>query len=167
MVIQSTRFRHRLNAPPALMLKGSGESPVTYLNKGSHYSISVEDTLRAGLSHAKRLYCTSVQLVFDTEQQRKQPLSSWHLWEQSRDDEAVRSFEGRSLAIEYVGPQESDRQEFAPNHLITHSDGFSLMWSADHNDLRPFSIEFRLNFRSTDFSLCKGVIGMYVRKRCG
>lgn len=42
------RFCHKLHAPPALMLKGSGGSPVTYLSKGSHYSISIEDTLRAG-----------------------------------------------------------------------------------------------------------------------
>ena len=141
------------------MLKESGGSPVTYLNKGSRYSISVEDTLRAGSNPGKKVYCTSVQVVFDTEQQRQQPLAYWQLWEQNRDDDEVRSFEGRSQAIEYVGPHESDPQDHMMNLQVVHSDGFSLITSVDHNDTRPFSISIRLNFRSTDFSHCKGVIG--------
>lgn len=159
--LSSNRFRHRLDTPPALMLKGSGE--VTYLNKGSHYSISVEDGMRAGSSPIKKLYCTSVQVVFDAEQQRQQPLTSWHLWEQNRGDEAVRSYEGKSLAIEYINPQESDHQDPATVLRVTHSDGFSLMWSAEPSDLTQFSVGFRLNFRSTDFSICKGVIGVAMR----
>ena len=142
------------------MLKGSGESPVTYLNKGSHYSISVEDTLRAGSDPGKKVYCTSVQVVFDTEQQRQQPLACWRLWENNRDDDEVRSNEGRSQAIEYVDPHESDHPDHGANSQVVHSDGFSLMWSADHSDMRQFSIAFRLNFRSTDFSHCKGVMGV-------
>lgn len=106
------------------------------------------------------MYCTSVQVVFDTEQQRQQPLAYWRLWEKSRDDDEVRSIEGRSQAIEYVDPHESDHPDQGANSQVVHSDGFSLMWSADHNDMRQFSIAFRLNFRSTDFSHCKGVMGV-------
>ncbi|KAF6235873.1 hypothetical protein HO173_006069 [Letharia columbiana] len=111
------RFCHKLHAPPALMLKGSGESPVTYLNKGSHYSISVEDTLRAGPDPGE-------------------------------------------VEKKYVDPHESDHPDHGANSQVVHSDGFSLMWSADHSDMRQFSIAFRLNFRSTDFSHCKGVMGV-------
>lgn len=145
------------------MSKGSGEIPMTYLNKGSHYSILVEDTLRARSLPGKKVYRTSVQVVFDTEQQRQQPLAYWQLWEQNRDDDEARSFKGRSLAIEYVGPHESDHQDHVGNLQIVHSDGFSLIWSADHSDMKQFSFTVRLNFRSTDFSHCKGVVGVAVQ----
>lgn len=145
------------------MLKGSSESSTTYLNKGSRYSILVEDTSRAG-SIADKVYRTSVQVVFDTEQQRQQPLAYWQLWEQNRDDDEVRSVEGKSQAIEYVAPHESDHQDHVAILQVVHSDGFSLMWSADNNNnTRQFPVGIRLNFRSTDFSHCKGVIGKFIR----
>ena len=134
---------------------------MTYLNKSSRYTISVEDTLRAEMSPGKKVYYTSVQVVFDTERQRQQPLSYWQLWEQARNDDG--SAEGRSHAIEYLNPCESDRQDHMANLQVVHSDGFSLMWSADHASKGAFFIPFRLNFRSTDFSHCKGVIGAAMR----
>lgn len=78
------------------MLRGSGGSPVIYLDKGSHYSISIEVTLRAGSSPGEKVYYTSMQVVFDAEQQRQQPLAYWLLWEQNRGDDEVRSVDGRS-----------------------------------------------------------------------
>ena len=163
MSVSRARFRHRLDATPALMPKDSGGSPVTYLNKGSRYYISVEDTLRAESNPGKKVYCTSVQVAFDTEQQRQQPLAYWQLWEQNQDDDEVRSVEGRSQAIEYVDTPESDHQNHVTKLQVVHSDGFSLMWSANYNDKRQFSIPIRLNFRSTDFSHCKGVIGTCIQ----
>ena len=133
---------------------------MTYLNKGSQYSMLVEDTSRTESNPGKKVYRTSVQVVFDTEPQRQQPLAYWQLWEQNRDDDEVRSFEGRSQAIEYVGPHGSDRQDHMAKLQAVHSDGFSLMWSVDENDTRQFSFTIRSNFRSTDFSHCKGVIGV-------
>lgn len=135
---------------------------MTYLNKGSCYTISVEDTLRAKLSPGKQIYYTSVQVVFDTERQRQQPLSSWQLWEHARNHDEC-SAEGRSFAIEYLGPREADHQDHVATVQVVHSDGFSLMWSADHDIKGAFFIPFRLNFRSTDFSHCKGVIGAAMR----
>ena len=108
------------------------------------------------------MYYTSVQVVFDTEQQRQQPLSSWQLWEQARNHDE-RSAEGRSHAIEYLNPREADHQGHVATLQVVHSDGFSLMWSADQANKGAFFIPFRLNFRSTDFSHCKGVIGAAMR----
>lgn len=136
---------------------------MTYLNKGSRYCILVEDTLHAELNPGRKVYCTSVQVAFDTEQQRQQPLTYWQLWEQNRDGNEVRSVEGKSQAIEYMDPDGSDLQKRVANLRVVHSDGFSLMWSADHNEMRQFSIPIRLHFRSTDFSYCKGVIGTCIR----
>ena len=108
------------------------------------------------------MYYTSVQVVFDTERQRQQPLSSWQSWEQARNHDEY-SAEGRSHAIEYLNPREADHQDRAATLQVVHSDGFSLMWSADQANKGAFSIPFRLNFRSTDFSHCKGVIGAAMR----
>ena len=135
---------------------------MTYLNKSSRYTISVEDKLRAELSPGKKIYYTSVQVVFDTERQRQQPLSFWQLWEQTRNDDEC-SADGRSHAIEYLEPREAGHQAHVANLQVVHSDGFSLMWSADHDNQGAFIIPFRLNFRSTDFSHCKGVIGAAMR----
>ena len=131
---------------------------MTYLNKGSPYSILVEDKLCTGSNLGKMYYCTSVQVVFDTEQQRQQSLEYWQIWGKSRDEDGV-----RSQAVEYIGPLEFDHQDHVSNLRVVHSDGFSVVWSADHSDMRQHSITFQLNFRSTDFSQCKGVIGMCVR----
>ena len=135
---------------------------MTYLNKGSQYSIVVEDTLNAESNPGTMVYRTSVHVGFDTEQQRQHPLAYWQMWEQNRDDE-VFSVDGKSRAIEYVGPQESDNQENLANLSAVHSDGFSLVWSADPTGKRQLCIAIRLNFRSTDFSHSKGVIGTWVR----
>ena len=135
---------------------------MTYLNKSSRYTISVEDTLRTELSPGKKIYYTSVQVVFDTERQRQQPLSFWQLWEQTRNHDEC-SAKGRSHAIEYLNPREAGHQDHVANLQVVHSDGFSLMWSADHDNKGAFIIPFRLNFRSTDFSHCKGVIGAAMR----
>ena len=135
---------------------------MTYLNKSSRYTISVKDKLRAELSPGKKNYYTSVQVVFDTERQRQQPLSFWQLWEQARNDDEC-SAEERSYAIEYLDPREAGHQAHVANLQVVHSDGFSLMWSADHDNKGAFIIPFRLNFRSTDFSHCKGVIGAAMR----
>ena len=111
------------------------------------------------------MYYTSVQVVFDTERQRQQPLSSWQSWEQARNHDEC-SAEGRSHAIEYLDPREADHQDHVATLQVVHSDGFSLMWSADQANKGAFFIPFRLNFRSTDFSHCKGVIGAAMRLCC-
>ena len=108
------------------------------------------------------MYYTSVQVVFDTERQRQQPLTSWQLWEQARNHDEC-SAEGKSRAIEYLNPREADHKDHVATLQVVHSDGFSLMWSADQANKGAFFIPFRLNFRSTDFSHCKGVIGAAMR----
>ena len=108
------------------------------------------------------MYYTSVQVVFDTERQRQQPLSSWQSWEQAQNHDES-SADGRSHAIEYLNPREADHQGHVATLQVVHSDGFSLTWSADQADKGALSIPFRLNFRSTDFSHCKGVIGAAMR----
>lgn len=47
-----------------------------------------------------------------------------------------------------------------------HSDGFSLMWNAEAEESKQYTITFQLNFLSTDFSRSKGVNGVAMRLNC-
>lgn len=156
-----------LEAPPALR-KQSEQSLVTYLNKGSRYSLLVEDTAAsASNSPTNRLYCTSIQVAFDTEDRRERPLASWQLWDQSRGADEGHLFNGRFQAIEFVDsiPTDGPVQNISKVQVV-HSDGFSLVWGADCDSLKECSIKFQLNFLSTDFSHVKGIHGVSMQLCC-
>ena len=153
-----SRFLHKLDVPPALP-KSPEETAVTYLNKGSQYSLLVEDTSATNSNSGRTLYCTSVQVAFDTESRRQKPVASWQLWDQSRGADEGHLFNGRFQAIEFVKSNNHESTNHMSNAQVVHSDGFSLVWSADSSIPRQCSIKFQLNFLSTDFSLVKGVHG--------
>ena len=158
------RFRHRLDAPPAL-LKKSDETAVTYLNKGAQYSLLVEDTSPLTSDPDNMLYCTSIQIAFDSEPQRRCPAALWRLWDQSRGADEGHLFDERFLAIEYVTSElvysdKSDDRNHISNVQAVHSDGFSLVWGTNRHGSRECSITIQLNFLSTDFSHAKGVHGV-------
>lgn len=141
---------------------------VTYLNKGAQYSILVKDTAGSPVDTANnRLYCTSVQIAFDTEAQRKRPLASWQLWNQTRGADEDHVIHGRFQAIESVNslPSENPDQNI-PKVQVVHSDGFSLVWGADCGSPREYSFKFQLNFLSTDFSHVKGIHGASMQLCC-
>lgn len=162
-----TRFCHILNAPPALR-KEPGENLVTYLNKGSQYSLLVKDTAVSSADTANnRLYCTSVQVAFDTEAQRERSLASWQLWNQTRGANEGHLIHGRFLAIELINSAPSDKSDqIIPKAQVVHSDGFSVVWGADRGSRRECSIKFQLNFLSTDFSHVKGIHGASMQLCC-
>ena len=159
------RFLHKLNAPPALIRKPD-EDAVTYLNKGSTYSLLVQDTLPCASESGNTLYCTSVQIAFDTESRRKRPLVSWRLWDQGRGADEGHLFNGRFQAIKFVDSRNPDNPNNMSNLQVVHSDGFSLVWSVDPGLPRHCSIKFQLNFLSTDFSHAKGVHGVTMQLCC-
>lgn len=162
-----TRFCHILNAPPALR-KEPGGNLVTYLNKGSQYTLLVKDTAVSSADTAKRrLYCTSVQVAFDTEAQRERPLASWQLWNQTRGTDEGHLHQGKFLAIEFVNMVPSDNSNQSVSKVqVVHSDGFSLVWDADCGSPRECSLTFQLNFLSTDFSHVKGIHGLSMQLCC-
>ena len=132
---------------------------MTYLNKGAHYSIFVEDTVQPSAVSDPVLYCTSVQVAFNTESRRQNPLESWRLWDDSRGADEGNLFNGRFQAIEYIESSNFDNPNDMSNIQVVHSDGFSLVWRADPRASRRIAIKFQLNFLSTDFSNAKGVHG--------
>ncbi|KAK5092509.1 hypothetical protein LTR70_001911 [Exophiala xenobiotica] len=163
-----TRFRYHttLNAPTA-MVRSSDEIPVTYLNKGQAYTMSIYDALpSSGASNVR--YRTYVRIGFEDEQQRARPGACWQLWREGRGSNEAHQRGGKLLAVEYVDPnQGGDDETRKPQIELERAsfDGFVVNWFPNirANGVADCSISVRFNFLSTDFSHSKGVKGIPVR----
>ncbi|EDN95155.1 hypothetical protein SS1G_11030 [Sclerotinia sclerotiorum 1980 UF-70] len=129
------RFHVILNAPTA-MIKQADEIPVTYLNKGQAYSVSVMDTgLTQPLQPGTR-YRTFVRISFEDEQQRQRPASCWQLWKEGRGTNEAHQRGGKLQAVEYVEstqPGESDDKRTRVELDTASFDGFSVIWTPAPN----------------------------------
>lgn len=161
----SFRFHVTLNAPTA-MIKQSDEVPVTYLNKGQAYAISLIDTAPPQTSSSLK-YRTFIRISFEDEQQRQRPAACWQLWKEGRGTTEAHQRGGRLQAVEFVDPGQVGGGEVQGRpriHLESSSfDGFTVTWSPVHNATPECSLAVRFNFLSTDFSHSKGVKGIPVR----
>jgi hypothetical protein len=165
-LVNRFRFHTVMNAPTA-MIKHSDEIPITYLNKGQAYSMSITDTTRTQESSlsAAVTYRTFIRVSFEDEEQRQRPGSCWQLWKEGRGTNEAHLRGGKLQAVEYVeaasGDDESDRTKVEIESASF--DGFSVLWSPPPNGPADFSVSVRFNFLSTDFSHSKGVKGIPVR----
>lgn len=159
------RFHVTLNAPTA-MIKHAEEIPVTYLNKGQAYSISIVDTApRVPLPPGTR-YRTFIRISFEDEQQRQRPGTCWQLWKEGRGTNEAHQRGGKLQAVEYVEatqPADSDDKRTRVDLDTASFDGFSVVWTPGLNGSSECNIAVRFNFLSTDFSHSKGVKGIPVR----
>lgn len=162
----SFRYHVTLNAPTA-MIKHVDEIPVTYLNKGQAYSISLLDTTPVQTSTHLLKYRSFIRISFEDEQQRQRPAACWQLWKEGRGTNEAHQRGGRLQAVEFVDPSQvggGDMQGRPRIELESASfDGFVVTWSPVHNTAPECSIAVRFNFLSTDFSHSKGVKGIPVR----
>jgi hypothetical protein len=160
------RFHTTLNAPTA-MIKHADEIPVTYLNKGQAYTISIFDTRPPAMQATPVRYRTFVRVSFEDEQQRARPGACWQLWKEGRGSNEAHQRGGKLLAVEYVDPNQGgdDAIRKSQVELETASfDGFAVTWYPNSAAGVPdCSISVRFNFLSTDFSHSKGVKGIPVR----
>ncbi|KAF7883881.1 hypothetical protein EAF00_011193 [Botryotinia globosa] len=159
------RFQAVLNAPTA-MVKNSQEIPVTYLNKGQAYSVSILDTEAGHALQPGTRYRTFVRISFEDEQQRQRPASCWQLWKEGRGTNEAHQRGGKLQAVEYVESTqlgESDDKRTRMELDTASFDGFSVIWTPAANCVPECNIAVRFNFLSTDFSHSKGVKGIPVR----
>lgn len=161
------RFRYHvtLNAPTA-MVKSREEIPVTYLNKGQAYSISVVDTVPPSPSPGVVRYRTFVRISFQDEDQRQKAAQCWQLWKEGRGINEAHQRGGKLQAVEYVensGTNEEDKKRQRIDVESSSFDGFSVIWSPNVNGAAEVTINVRFNFLSTDFSHSKGVKGIPVQ----
>ncbi|TPX18143.1 uncharacterized protein E0L32_002652 [Thyridium curvatum] len=159
------RFHSTLNAPTA-MIKHADEIPVTYLNKGQAYSLSIIDTASTLPIIPGTRYRTYVRVSFEDEQQRQKPGVCWSLWKEGRGTNEAHQRGGKLQAVEYVEagqPAEGDDKRTRIELESSSFDGFSVLWTPGIHGAGECSIAVRFNFLSTDFSHSKGVKGIPVR----
>ncbi|KAJ9148552.1 CP2 transcription factor [Pleurostoma richardsiae] len=159
------RFHATLNAPTA-MIRHADEIPVTYLNKGQAYSLSIVDTETTAPVVPGVRYRTFVRVSFEDEQQRQKPNVCWSLWKEGRGTNEAHQRGGKLQAVEYVEagqPVEGDDKRTRTEIESASFDGFSVIWTPGANGAAECNIAVRFNFLSTDFSHSKGVKGIPVR----
>ncbi|KAI1082446.1 CP2 transcription factor-domain-containing protein [Whalleya microplaca] len=159
------RFHSTLNAPTA-MIRHADEIPVTYLNKGQAYSLSVIDSTSTVPIVPGTKYRTFVRISFEDDQQRQKPGVCWSLWKEGRGTNEAHQRGGKLQAVEYVEagqPAEGDDKRTRVELESASFDGFSVTWTPGINGTAECNIAVRFNFLSTDFSHSKGVKGIPVR----
>lgn len=162
------RFRYHvtLRAPTA-MVKDHNEIPVSYLNKGQAYSLSVADTTPPSRTAQPVKYRTFVRVSFQDKEQRSKPASCWQLWKEGRGSNEAHQRGGKLQAVEYVDPIQGGLEDQKNRQIQLESssfDGFCVTWTANPATGNPdCAISVRFNFLSTDFSHSKGVKGIPVR----
>lgn len=164
--LSTEKFRYHvtLNAPTA-MIKHPDEIPVTYLNKGQAYTISIADTVPPALGSNAR-YRTYVRISFHDEGQRAKPAQCWQLWKEGRGTNEAHQRGGRLQAVEFVENSANGEDEKKKGKVELESasfDGFAVTWSPSTAGQTDTLISVRFNFLSTDFSHSKGVKGIPVR----
>jgi hypothetical protein len=167
MILSGEKFRFHvtLNAPTA-MIRHADEIPVTYLNKGQAYSVSIIDTTPTMPLPAGIRYRTFIRISFEDEQQRQRPATCWQLWKEGRGTNEAHQRGGKLQAVEYVEASqsgESDDRRTCVELDTASFDGFSVIWTPGANGMPECNIAVRFNFLSTDFSHSKGVKGIPVR----
>ena len=159
------RFHVVLNAPTA-MISNADEIPVTYLNKGQAYSVSIVDTQPMLPVPVGTRYRTFVRISFEDEQQRQRPASCWQLWKEGRGTNEAHQRGGKLQAVEYVeATQQADSDDKRTRVELESAsfDGFSVVWTPGAAGQAECTLAVRFNFLSTDFSHSKGVKGIPVR----
>lgn len=159
------RFHSTLNAPTA-MIKHADEIPITYLNKGQAYSLSVVDTSGTVPVQPGTKYRTFVRVSFEEEEQRQKPSVCWGLWKEGRGTNEAHQRGGKLQAVEYVeAGQPAETDDKRPRIEVESSsfDGFCVTWTPGANGSPEVNLAVRFNFLSTDFSHSKGVKGIPVR----
>lgn len=147
------------------MIKHPDEIPVTYLNKGQSYSISIVDTEAPPSSSTRpQRYRTYIRVSFDDEQQRSRPAACWQLWKEGRGINEAHQRGGKLQAVEYIDSLPSNGDCPQVEVESTSFDGFSVTWSRNPTTgASECTVTVRFNFLSTDFSHSKGVKGIPVR----
>ena len=161
----SHRYHATLHAPTA-MIRHVDEIPITYLNKGQTYTLSILDTAPAQVSLTPTTYRTYVRISFEDEQQRRRPAACWQLWKEGRGTNEAHHRGGRLQAVEFVQAGQKTGETSGRNNVELTSasfDGFAVTWSPAMHGSAECAIAVRFNFLSTDFSHSKGVKGIPVR----
>jgi hypothetical protein len=173
LIYDRFRFHTELNAPTA-MVKRADEIPLTYLNKGTTYILTIRDTKPL---QDFPIYRTSIRISFENDVQRQSPQTFWQLWKEGRGTNEAHHRGGRVQGAEFVALVPLNSSGYHIELQKTSLDGFSVIWYPTDQQRNPFlqpqedgsreqpncQVGIRFNFLSTDFNHYKGVKGVPVR----
>lgn len=149
------------------MIRHQDEIPITYLNKGQAYAMTILDGMGPLPGPGPVKYRTVVRISFEDEEQRQRPAACWQLWKEGRGLAEAHLRGGRLQAVEYVDPNQGGAEEGNRPRVELESasfDSFSVTWTPVPSAASTeCSVAVRFNFLSTDFSHSKGVKGIPVR----
>lgn len=145
------------------MLLHGNEKPVTYLNNGQIYSLTLADSTPPTKEAGVFEYRTFVHVSFEEEDRRSNPAASWQLWKGGRGLKEAHERKGKVLAVEYIGSSQGDRKQGHRRVQLEEPsvNGFCVVWTVDLT--YEVAILLKFNFVSTDFTRSKGVKGVPVR----
>lgn len=146
------------------MIHNPNDTPVTYLNKGHTYSLSITDSRPPPWTEGLVKYRTSIRISFEESEHVSNPAACWSLWKDTRSRE-LQQKNGTLNAVEMVDLVKGSEGQIYPIQLDrTSLDGFCVTWLGDPSTGPPScTIGVRFNFLSTDFSHSKGVKGAPLR----
>ena len=147
------------------MINAAGEIPITYLNKGHAYPVSIVDTAPPISGPTPIQYRTSIRVSFE-DGQGQGSAKRWRLWKEGRGATEAHQRGGQLQGVEYVEvgqPINNDSQGIRVRLETASLDGFSVLWSQGLEGSADCNIAVRFNFLSTDFSHSKGVKGILSR----
>ncbi|OJD25752.1 hypothetical protein ACJ73_02876 [Blastomyces percursus] len=163
---ENFRFNVTLMAATA-MVKDPDEIPITYLNKGRVYEMSVLDTAPMTSGAQPLKYRTFIRVSFEDDERRSEPASCWQLWKEGRGSNEAHHRDGKLLAVEHVDRNQGGDGDIRPSQVqlqTSNFDGFSVIWSPNPVNGNPCClILVCFNFLSTDFSDPRGTRGIPVR----
>lgn len=149
------------------MTKNSKDIPITYLNKGQAYMLSVVDSNPPLMGSQVVRYRTSIRVTFQEEEQRMKSGACWQLWKEGRGASEAHKRGGKVQALEYIDPFQGGNEDLKACQVQVEStsvDGFCFTWTTNPSTgASECTVPVRYNFLSTDFSYSKGVKGIPVR----
>lgn len=146
------------------MIHDPNDIPLTYLNKGHIYSLSIADSRPPPSTKGLVKYRTSIRISFQDPEHTSSPATCWGLWKDTRSREVLQK-NGTLNAVEMVDLVQGNEGRTHPIQLERASlDGFCITWLGDPSTGIPScTLGVRFNFLSTDFSHSKGVKGVPLR----
>ncbi|KAJ5849254.1 hypothetical protein N7534_007943 [Penicillium rubens] len=158
-VNEKFRYNVTLQAPTAMRQHGN-EKPVTYLNMGQPYRLTVADSTPPQRKAGAFEYRTFVHVSFEGEDQRSNPVASWQLWKESRGLKEAHERKGKVLAVKFIHPSQGDARNQGQCQVQmgrSSVNGFCVTWTADPTaNVYEAAIVLKFHFVSTDFTRSKG-----------
>lgn len=139
---------------------------ITYLDRDQAYLISISDSAPrpGGISPVK--YRTSIQVSFETDEQRRQSAYHWNLWQSSHLSKDGTTASTPLKALEFA-PSSAAFTAINQNvdvHLEESAvDRFTFTWTTMPSERPQCQVAASFHFVSTDFSQAKGVKGVSLR----